>query len=67
MGLTMDSNSAEPSSAQIREVSARAERAGYLLDCDRWSSAEWRLLDAIDGELLYEAETLDEIAHWLGT
>ncbi|MFF3568514.1 hypothetical protein [Nocardia jiangxiensis] len=63
----MDQKPAEPSSAQLREVSARAERAGYLLDCDRWSSAEWQLLDATDGELLYEAETLDEIARWLGT
>ncbi|WP_157116391.1 hypothetical protein [Nocardia vaccinii] len=63
----MDQGPAEQSSAQLRELSARAERAGYLLDCDRWSSAEWRLCDVADGELLYEAASLDDIARWLGT
>lgn len=58
---------AEPPEDRLDELSARAGRAGYRLECGRWSADEWHLLDADDGELIYEARTLDEVAHWLGS
>lgn len=55
---------ADPESARIRHLSARATRAGYRLECTG-VPCDWELLELEDGTLIYSADTLDEIEKWL--
>ncbi|MBB5917194.1 hypothetical protein BJY24_006106 [Nocardia transvalensis] len=57
----------DPASARVRELTARAARAGYRLVRAPAAPYEWRLLDALDGQTLFSAARLDEIDLWLRT
>ncbi|WP_024804689.1 hypothetical protein [Nocardia sp. BMG51109] len=59
--------SPDPASARIRELTARAARAGYRLVRSPVAPYEWRLVDAADGDGIYSATQLDDIEHWLAT
>lgn len=43
----------------------RARKAGYRLIRERRAPPNWALLDAVDGEYLHTAPTLEEIARHL--
>ncbi|MBF6176311.1 hypothetical protein [Nocardia blacklockiae] len=57
----------DAASAHIRDLTARAARAGYRLVRAPVSPYEWRLLDATDGVLLHAVARLDDIELWLDT
>ncbi|MEU1955246.1 hypothetical protein [Nocardia rhamnosiphila] len=51
--------------ASFDMVAARAGSLGYRLAHEPGTAAGWTLLDAADGEPLYEAPTLADIARYL--
>lgn len=51
--------------ASFDMVAARAESLGYRLAREPGTAGGWTLLDAADGEPLYEAPTLADIACYL--
>ncbi|MFJ1456579.1 hypothetical protein [Nocardia sp. N2S4-5] len=50
----------DPATRRVRELAARAGRAGYRL-VRGWPPHAWHLLDAEDGEQIHTAATLDLI------
>jgi hypothetical protein len=52
-------------SARIRQLTARARRAGYRLEHASQAPYDWMLLDAEDGTNVYSAIDLDQIEQWL--
>ncbi|MBF6144291.1 hypothetical protein [Nocardia nova] len=55
----------EDSTARLRALGSRAEKAGYRLVHDPPLPETWSLVDADDGEIIFPAATLDEIRQWL--
>ncbi len=51
----------DPATRRVRELAARAGRAGYWLVRGWGSPHAWHLLDAEDGEQIHTAATLDLI------
>lgn len=56
---------ADPISERSRELTARAETAGYVLLRSVRPQPEWKLLDRESGEEIFCAAELDAIEHWL--
>ncbi|MFE9327900.1 MULTISPECIES: hypothetical protein [Nocardia] len=50
---------------RIRQLTARAGRAGYRLERASGVPYDWMLLDAEDGATTYSAADLDQIERWL--
>lgn len=55
----------EPTAVRIRQLTARAGRAGYRLERASGVPYDWMLLDAEDGANTYSAADLDQIERWL--
>ncbi|WP_030516532.1 hypothetical protein [Nocardia sp. NRRL WC-3656] len=55
----------EDSTARLRALGSRAEKAGYRLVRDPALPERWSLVDAEDGEIIYPAATPDWIRKWL--
>ncbi|MFX0580688.1 hypothetical protein [Nocardia nepalensis] len=55
----------DPISERIRQLTARAKRAGYRLERASRVPYDWMLLDAEDGANIYSTEDLDQIEVWL--
>ncbi len=55
----------EPTVLRIRQLTARAARAGYLLERASRVPFDWMLLDAEDDTAIYSATDLDQIERWL--
>lgn len=52
-------------SVRIRQLTARAGRAGYRLERASRVPYDWMLLDADDGTNIYSSTDLDQIEQWL--
>ncbi|MBF4997156.1 hypothetical protein IRT45_08310 [Nocardia sp. BSTN01] len=50
---------------RIRELTARAETADYVLLRSLRPQPEWKLLDRESGEEVFRADELDAIEQWL--
>ncbi|MFI6363199.1 hypothetical protein ACIBG0_10680 [Nocardia sp. NPDC050630] len=50
---------------RIRQLTARAARAGYRLERASRVPYDWMLLDAEDGTNIYSGADLDQIERWL--
>jgi hypothetical protein len=56
---------ADPISERIRELTTRAETAGYVLLRGVRPQPKWKLLDRESGEEIFCAAELDAIEQWL--
>ncbi|MEV5838963.1 hypothetical protein [Nocardia sp. NPDC052112] len=55
----------EPTAIRIRQLTARAGRAGYRLERATRVPFDWMLLDAEDGTNIYSSTDLEQIERWL--
>uniref|UniRef100_UPI000B27AE57 hypothetical protein n=1 Tax=Nocardia anaemiae TaxID=263910 RepID=UPI000B27AE57 len=55
----------EPTAVRIRQLTARAGRAGYRLERASRVPYDWMLIDAEDDTTIYSAADLDQIERWL--
>ena len=54
-----------PMADRIRDLTARAESAGYVLVRSAAPRYEWKLLEGEYAEDIFSATDLDQIEHWL--